>query len=629
MLFSLGVCSAQGLQGESYRKFEELIDSARVYRSEIDFYPGLKYLDEAESLLDIEYDRYWFGKLESQRANLYFGKGIMDDAGKHFLKGEYYLDSYRDSIQFAINKYNLGNYYMMTYRYNSALQKLLSTVKHLRRQIGRGVLPKNDINIAEQLLASCLQSLGTISLFVHEEEKAIEYYLASLDQFTTIRDRVSVSHTYINIGEAYTRLKKPDLAKAYLDKGHKMSVELDREIDFGLNYQLYGTIEHLYGNWDSALVNYRLSKKYYQKYSKFQDMSLLKVEMSKTYLEMGETDSAVFVLKDALEYLEFNAIYKFRAQAHNALGDAYLSAGELDSAVKSYKMGSSLQDSVIYDAERNMANEMIFFIDKERAEYMDSLTILRQNVQSKEQELEISQKTFSNRLLTFSIVFLVVALIAVLYFLKRNRKVNKLLNQSLDDNRILFQEVHHRVKNNFQIISSLLNLQIGDDTESSGKLNQLRSRVMSMSLVHELLYKTDEANSINFRSYTEGLLSSILEGASVENDAIQSTIRTDDHTFDLDVAIPLGLIMNEAITNSMKYAFPSGYEDARIIISLEKQEEYYLLQIADNGIGIQAQLEKSSESLGHELIEILSEQLEGRFDYLIDKGTTIRVWFKA
>lgn len=586
-------------------------------------------MNEAETLLDIEHDRFLFGRLESQRANLYFGKGIMDKAGKHFLKGEYYLDTYRDSIDFVINKYNLANYYAMSYQYNSALQKLLSAVKHLRRQISRNVLPKEDMITADQLLAACLQSLGTISLFVHQEEKAIEYYLASLHQFSTIQDEVSVSHTYINIGEAYTRLKKPDLAKAYLDKGHQMSQDFNREIDFGLNYQLYGTIEHLKGNWNEALSYYRLAAKYYKKYAKLMDLSLLKVEMSKTYLEMGRVDSSIACIQGELDYLNENSLSKFRAQAYQALGDAYLANEQVNLAVSSYQLASSLQDSVIYDAERNMANEMIFFIDNERAEYLDSLTILNQSVESKEQELEISQKTFFNRLLTFSIVFLIVVLISVLLLLRRNRKVNKLLSRSLDDNRVLFQEVHHRVKNNFQIISSLLNLQIGYENASSEKLNQLRSRIMSMSLVHELLYKTDEANSIDFQSYAQELLESVLNGASIEEGAIQSTIQAKGFTFDLEVAIPLGLIMNETITNSIKYAFTEDSVAPEITIRLEREGEFYLLQVRDNGVGIQSEKMNSSESLGHELIEILSEQLDGRFDYLVDKGTVVRVWFKA
>ena len=213
---------------------------------------------------------------------------------------------------------------------------------------------------------------------------------------------------------------------------------------------------------------------------------------------------------------------------------------------------------------------------------------------------------------------------------RRNKKSNKDLSDSIEENKILFREVHHRVKNNFQIISSLLNLQHGieEDERSKKVLTDAQGRIQSMSLVHELLYRKNEVKRIYFKTYAEELVSSIFKSLTNVSDKIIYNIECQDESFGLEVAVPLGLMLNEAITNSVKYAF-TDQDSGQIDIILTKTGAYhYKLIIKDNGKGIPDEFIKGNmETLGIELINILSEQLEGTLKISNENGTKIELDF--
>ena len=149
-----------------------------------------------------------------------------------------------------------------------------------------------------------------------------------------------------------------------------------------------------------------------------------------------------------------------------------------------------------------------------------------------------------------------------------------------------------------------------------------------MSLVHEMLYRKNEAKRIGFREYTEELVASIVKLYSNNKTKITFEIHCGQESFDLELGVPLGLMLNEAVTNSAKYAFV-GRESGKIDIYLKQLEKKrYLLQIKDNGIGIPAEfISGGKETLGIELISILSNQLGGTVQFLNENGTEVRIEF--
>ncbi|MBN2613448.1 MAG: sensor histidine kinase [Bacteroidales bacterium] len=202
--------------------------------------------------------------------------------------------------------------------------------------------------------------------------------------------------------------------------------------------------------------------------------------------------------------------------------------------------------------------------------------------------------------------------------------------QNLKEKEVLLKEIHHRVKNNLQLINSLLNLQAGSisDSETKTALIDSQNRVKSMALIHQLLYQSDLNTRVEISKYLEELMESLNHSYGFRDKHIQYVIRAEAIEFDIDKAIPLGLITNELATNAIKYAFNDS-TGGKIEISLNKtSENQYTLQVKDNGTGIPKKFNhEKSNSLGINLVKLLAKQLEGNVEFESNGGTTIKISF--
>lgn len=220
----------------------------------------------------------------------------------------------------------------------------------------------------------------------------------------------------------------------------------------------------------------------------------------------------------------------------------------------------------------------------------------------------------------------------VINITERKQNETKLKN-SLKEKNILIKEVHHRVKNNMQIIQSLLRLQAQyiQDEATKNAFQESQNRIYSLALVHEKLYCSDDFTFIDFKDYINSLISSLSLFYNTARNPISISTDIKDLNFSIDQAIPCGLIINELVTNAMKHAFPEDFQGKReIVIRAHKKHENILLSIIDNGIGLQkAHKEAKKESLGLNLITILTEdQLEGKVAFSSTrKGTTVDIEF--
>ncbi|HEX8516576.1 MAG TPA: two-component regulator propeller domain-containing protein [Bacteroidia bacterium] len=208
-------------------------------------------------------------------------------------------------------------------------------------------------------------------------------------------------------------------------------------------------------------------------------------------------------------------------------------------------------------------------------------------------------------------------------------RTSEILKQR-DEKEILLKEVHHRVKNNLQIINSLINIQ-SDYVNDPGSLElfkEIRNRIRTISLVHEKLYKSQDYANINVKEYINMLVENLIDTYNFDKN-IELRINLQVEYFNLNTIIPLGLLLNEVISNSFKYAFNDTQEGV-IEISLEKYgEERYILIIGDNGTGFDHDpFTGESTTLGLELVRILSDQLNGKIEKLKQKGTYYRLEFK-
>lgn len=210
------------------------------------------------------------------------------------------------------------------------------------------------------------------------------------------------------------------------------------------------------------------------------------------------------------------------------------------------------------------------------------------------------------------------------------KNYENLIEASLKQKDALLREIHHRVKNNLQIISSLIKLQSADSPDESKEMfSEIKNRIRAMALIHEKLYHAKDLSVIEFYDYVKSLVYSLYNTYSVSIDKVKPVISFRSIYLDIDTAIPCGLIISEVLSNSLKYAFPNG-KAGKIYINLtESDPEEYLLTIGDDGIGIPKEIDfNATESLGLRLVKILTEQLSGRVNLIRSSGTEFRIFIR-
>lgn len=205
--------------------------------------------------------------------------------------------------------------------------------------------------------------------------------------------------------------------------------------------------------------------------------------------------------------------------------------------------------------------------------------------------------------------------------------LSKELSKNIGEKEVLLKEVHHRVKNNLQIILSLLNLDLRYNPSDYGKIiESIKNRVNSMALIHEKIYQSDDLAHVNVNSYIKSELESLFNFYNVKN--IDLILDIDDLELGMDIIIPLGLIINECITNTIKYAFPNN-EDGILTIKLKHKDDLVTFSVADNGIGLPENFSfESYDSLGLTIIKGLTEQIDASLTIDSTNGAAYKIDFK-
>ncbi len=216
--------------------------------------------------------------------------------------------------------------------------------------------------------------------------------------------------------------------------------------------------------------------------------------------------------------------------------------------------------------------------------------------------------------------------------ISERKKAEELISTSLQEKVVLLREIHHRVKNNLQVISSLLNLQSGyiEDKKSLEIFRESQNRVRSMALIHEKLYQSKDLNKIEFSEYIKSLIKDLFSSYNIDSERITLKSELEGIFFEIDTAILCGLIINELISNSFKHAFPAGMK-GEVYVGLKKTgENKFILILRDNGIGFPHDIDfRKTESLGLQLVTTLTDQLGGKIELNRNNCTEFKITFSV
>jgi two-component system, sensor histidine kinase PdtaS len=329
--------------------------------------------------------------------------------------------------------------------------------------------------------------------------------------------------------------------------------------------------------------------------------------------------------------------YRFKAQADS-------SAGDFASAFKNHQIYSNLKDSLFNEKKSFQFTQMQVAFETEKKD--NDLKILQAENALKNGEIQKSRQVRNGIIIA---AILLVALFYTGYLFKQRSNArlqkkqeeinlqNDILKSTLEDkNQLLTEkewlvkEIHHRVKNNLQMIISLLNAQSEflDHPSALNAIKESRERMQAVALIHQKLYQPDQGTFINMPAYIQEMVDYIGSGFT-DTERINFKLDIEDIKLDVSQAVPLGLILNEAITNAVKYAFPShGHGTVNIFLHYMDTENI-VLQIKDNGQGLPANFNfADSNSLGMQLMQLFAEQLEGKLKFKSVEGVEMSLTFK-
>ncbi len=477
----------------------------------------------------------------------------------------------------------------------------------------------------EKKMSNVLNEIGGVYYNYNDYNNAKKYFGRALKVRLKLGDKILIAGSYNNIAEIERLSGNYDKAIIGYEKALEINQELKNYRWQAINYSNIGLVHFDQGNLKEA-------RKFVNKAVTIAEKLHHPTVLQSAILSLGDIDFHERKYYEAIENYktaydlsaEYRDIYNLKYAALG-LSNSFNQLGDFKKALDFHLEYTKLKDSIFNE---NKLNQVIFvqnYFESQRRK--KEIEALQYKNMLNNAELEKQEQT--RMLYVFIIVFvLIIAGIAILAN-RTNARKKRQLSKALDEKVVLIQEIHHRVKNNLQIISSLLNLQSYkiENPIALKSLEDSKSRVNSMALVHQKLYESGNFAELEFKKYVEQLIQSVAESYSEPTTEVSWDLKISDLKVDLDTAIPLGLIMTELMTNSFKHAFV-GRNKGVISTTFTQEGDSYLLHYYDDGIGFSNDfITDKEQSLGMEIISALIEQISGRIECYSDKGANYKITF--
>ncbi|AWI26207.1 tetratricopeptide repeat protein [Flavobacterium pallidum] len=478
-------------------------------------------------------------------------------------------------------------------------------------------------------------NIGIIYGIQGRYKEEISNYMQSLKYQEKLKSWYGIGLTAQNIAESYYKRNLMDEAEKWYTRGVTYAQKGGNKISEANNHEGLGKVSLFRKDFSGAVTQLEMSLSMRKITGDSAGISSSLVNLGGVYLKKGNFQKALSNLNEGLSIARKVGNLDAQKLGYSYLAETYGAMGKYKQAYESHVQFKTLSDS-IFNAER----------DKKLTELrLTNEFNTKQKEQKALQQKKDAATALKARQQRSAIYAVLIALIIVTFFafwinynLQRNKKQKRIIEEqnekighSLDEKETLLREIHHRVKNNLQIISSLLNIQsenIKDETLLSS-IQEGQSRVQAMSLIHQNLYQSEHLNTVDIENYLRELVVYLSQMFRADSKNIETKINTDGIQFDIDTAIPLGLIVNELVSNAYKYAFENR-ENGKISIRIHASGDAYELHIENDGKPLPADFDmKTTKSLGLRLVSILSRQLRGKLSFHSDeRNTSFVVSFK-
>ena len=504
--------------------------------------------------------------------------------------------------------------------------------------------------------AESLNNKAVILNTMGNNKEAIQDYHAAISIYESLDDSLGKGYALNNVSRIYRQQNNLEQSLAYINEALQLSLALNNHELESLVMNAKAGVEKDLGDTTSALQSYERALSLRKESADSTAIASVLNNIGALYKGKGDYSTAIDYFINAKDIAEKKGFILGVGHTTNNLGEVYLAQNQLklaqENGQKALQVAQKLNvlnlkknaaqllmnvfkkqnewkkafemQVIIREADANIINEetrqiaqreaMRYTFEKERA-LEKKEEEQREQIEKERQERE---QMFYLALILVAILLLLL-LLFVINRLRSARQQNKLIQKQSNERKLLLQEVHHRVKNNFQIVSSLLRLQSHaiDNDELRGTFDEAVSRINAMAIVHDIIYRQEKFSAIDSKDYLEKLVSSLQKTSGNQN--ISITIHSNRPKLKIETLIHLGIALNELVINSLKYAFKNDQEDPKIDITLKAiNDNVYELVYRDNGVGINKELDVSS--FGMELVETLVEHLEGTVT--LEKNTT-------
>jgi two-component sensor histidine kinase len=524
-------------------------------------------------------------------------------------------------------------------------------------------------------------TISYINLVLKNQKEALLYAIDAVKTMETTQDMAVADNLYMRLGNVYYSMGNIEDAIPLFKKSIKIGQKnkntqswyvsfvtcLDAMVEIGkhqeaIDYLKTETLQYppntlfekmlisdisakcynQLGNKQLAEKNYMITVKYMQQLIDAKtayNFAVIYSDISLFYANLNNGNKAKFYADIALN---IDRKYKIKFNHPNldlSLFKIDSLSGNYLSAIGHYRKFKKSNDSIENNSKRKEIEELRFKYETVKKEI--NIKTLQTQTNLQKNQLEKSKLLINLSAGSLLLLTIIIGLLYNLYRVKQknNDKLeikekeislkNSHLQHLLDEKEWLMKEIHHRVKNNLQTVISLLNSQSAyiDNDMALSSIKSSQHRIHSMSLIHQKLYMSENVSTINMTVYVKELVEYLKDSFNVRQ-RISFKIKIEQLELDVVQAVPLGLIINEAVTNSIKHACPNDQNGIIAISLVSTNEKQYLLTIQDNGIGISTEYKDKKKSFGMSLIKGLTDDLEGTFSIENNNGTLLKISFE-
>ena len=599
-------------ESDELRKLE-LIHALTNEAFKTDFDLAKKYAMQGVDIADKLHDKKWQPQFYEMLGRMYANLLVLDSASYFFNKALNGYTEIKNEKGQATTYFKIGWVHKRKGEIKEALDADLKALKLME-----GLGDKNGIAGANNCISE--------DLFRQERlQEALDYAVKNIAFTKQNQLNEELAYSYKAAGDAEIALYEPNAAYAHYDSGLAVLKVMNASVFNTLD------IKNDRANALKRMKKYTEALAEYSENLKMAEGVNYEGMIYVTYANLGETNMLLGNYPEALKYQlntvalqEKNHDLSNLTENYGHVSTIYEKLGDYKNALEYQKKARLMRDSTAKTESDKVMSEMLTRFETEK----------------KDKTITYQQSTIAQQKKTQTLYILLASLLAfilfglIYYYIKRQKKNRQLtaLNQALDiknkQNELLLKEIHHRVKNNLELVKSLLALQSAQlsDTASKEAMQASQNRVQSMGIIHQKLYQGENPGSIEMKDYFLNLGEGILDSFNAE-DKVKIECAMDTLELDVDTAVPIGLIVNELLTNAMKYAFPKNRE-GYIFISLSKPSSETLnLKVADNGVGKVAGVSPHGTGFGSQLIQLLTQQLNGKMIEKTDGGTRVEFLF--